>query len=99
MGSVKKHIRYRWMRLRLWWKYGGTIRLNRWVKEEDLYAPPEDAPVIEGGWRNGLYQSNVIPNWWVAYSPRNGLCGQAEGAWGDWVLLAREIIEEERAKQ
>lgn len=57
--------------------------------------PDPEAHVVEGGERNGIEESRVIDDWWVAYSPRNGRGAQAEGPWGDWVVLAGEILREE----
>ena len=54
--------------------------------------PSEDGESrsIDGGRRVALYWH--WPNWFVGYSPRNGLHASVEGPWEDWVTLARNIL-------
>lgn len=77
-------------RVQLWWLEGANLR-------KPQYDVPE--PAIEGGSRNGIYESEVLVNWWVGYSPRNGRAAQCEGSWNDWVLLSRKILEEDRTRR
>ena len=58
-----------------------------------LDAPPSEdgeGPTIDGGRRCGVYRH--WDDWWVGYSPRNGIHASVEGPWEDWVLLAQQIL-------
>ena len=47
---------------------------------------------IEAGRRLAVRRSEWLDEWWVSHSPRNSN-SNAEGAWEEWVALAKRIID------
>ena len=54
---------------------------------------------FEAAKRLGITKSDFMDDWWVGFSPRNGMAGQAEGYWCQWVHLARLILADPRTAE
>jgi hypothetical protein len=63
---------------------------------EEIKADPR-VYVQGGGRRCAIVKSAWLDDWYVGFSPRNGEGASVEGTWADWVELANNILEADKA--